>query len=191
MGKLFSVIKKGYYGNVVTIMFCEKELLRFYRSQTGARVFLFGKKFLKRSLPEKYLLKNACNNASMQASCFDDIVRQSKKTVVFVIDSMESIGGVEMRLYHEACYLKSIGYEPIIVAKYNLIDKLREFCNIDIIEIFPSYKMKLHKHRLRFSHNIIKPISKIRCLIIQQNIASLSFKLYFATMIGSYPILFK
>lgn len=128
MGKLFSVIKKGYYGNVVTVMFREKELLRFYRSQTGARVFLFGKKFLKRSLPEKYLLKNACNNASMQASCFDDIVRQSKKTVVFVIDSMESIGGVEMRLYHEACYLKSIGYEPIIVAKYNLNDKLAIFC---------------------------------------------------------------
>lgn len=130
MGKLFSVIKKGYYGNVVTIMFCEKELLRFYRSQTGERVFLFGKKFLKRSLPEKYLLKNACNNASMQASCFDDIVRQSKKTVVFVIDSIEDLGGVETRLYHEACYMKSIGYEPIIVTKYDRSDKLREFCNI-------------------------------------------------------------
>ena len=50
----------------------------------------------------------------------------------------------------------------------------RQICNIDIMEIFPSFKMKLYKHRLRFSHNIIKPISKIRCLIIQQNIAKLT-----------------
>ena len=130
MGKLFSVIKKGYYGNVVTIMFCEKELLRFYRSQTGERIFLFGKKFWKRSIPERYLLKNGCNNASIQACGLDDIVRQSKKTVVFVIDSIEDLGGVETRLYHEACYMKSIGYEPIIVTKYDRSDKLREFCNI-------------------------------------------------------------
>lgn len=35
MGKLVSIIKKGYYGNVVTVMFREKEIVRFYRSQTG------------------------------------------------------------------------------------------------------------------------------------------------------------
>ena len=130
MGKLVSIIKKGYYGNVVTVMFREKEIVRFYRSQTGERIFLFGKKFWKRSIPERYLLKNGCNNASIQACGLDDIVRQSKKTVVFVIDSIEDLGGVETRLYHEACYMKSIGYEPIIVTKYDRSDKLREFCNI-------------------------------------------------------------
>lgn len=130
MGKLVSIIKKGYYGNVVTVMFREKEIVRFYRSQTGERIFLFGKKFWKRSIPERYLLKNGCNNASIQACGLDDIVRQSKKTVVFVIDSIEDLGGVETRLYHEACYMKSIGYEPIIVTKYDRSDKLREFYNI-------------------------------------------------------------
>lgn len=68
MGKLVSIIKKGYYGNVVTVMFREKEIVRFYRSQTGERIFLFGKKFWKRSIPERYLLKNGCNNASIQAA---------------------------------------------------------------------------------------------------------------------------
>ena len=52
MGKLVSIIKKGYYGNVVTVMFREKEIVRFYRSHTGERIFLFGKKFWKRSIPE-------------------------------------------------------------------------------------------------------------------------------------------
>ena len=130
MGKLFSIIKKGYYGNVVTVLSREKEIVRFYRSQTGERLFLFGKKVWKRSIPDRYLLKNGCNNASIQACGLDDIVRQSKKTVVFVIDSIEDLGGVETRLYHEACYMKSIGYEPIIVTKYDRSDRLREFCNI-------------------------------------------------------------
>lgn len=130
MGNLFSIIKKGYYGNVVTVLSREKEIVRFYRSQTGERLFLFGKKVWKRSIPDRYLLKNGCNNASIQACGLDDIVRQSKKTVVFVIDSIEDLGGVETRLYHEACYMKSIGYEPIIVTKYDRSDRLREFCNI-------------------------------------------------------------
>lgn len=130
MGKLFSIIKKGYYGNIVTVLSREKEIVRFYRSQTGERLFLFGKKVWKRSIPDRYLLKNGCNNASIQACGLDDIVGQSKKTVVFVIDSIEDLGGVETRLYHEACYMKSIGYEPIIVTKYDRNDRLREFCNI-------------------------------------------------------------
>ena len=130
MRSLFSIIKKGYYENIVTVLSREKEIVRFYRSQTGERLFLFGKKVWKRSIPDRYLLKNGCNNASIQACGLDDIVGQSKKTVVFVIDSIEDLGGVETRLYHEACYMKSIGYEPIIVTKYDRNDWLREFCNI-------------------------------------------------------------
>lgn len=104
--------------------------MRFYRSQTEKRIFLFGKKFWKRSIPKRYLVKNGYNNALIQAYCLADIVRQFKKTVVVVIDSIEELGGGEARLYHEACYMKRIRYEPIIVTEYDRSDKLREFYSI-------------------------------------------------------------
>ena len=47
-----------------------------------------------------------------------------------IVDSLESSGGVETRLYHQASYLKQNGYEPIIITEYNLNDKLKEFENI-------------------------------------------------------------
>ena len=61
--KLFRIIKKGYYGNILSIKFLDEEFIRVHRSYKMDSLFFCGMKLLKKELSSKYILKSIYNNS--------------------------------------------------------------------------------------------------------------------------------
>ena len=119
-----------------------KEIFRIERDDVRKKVFVFGKKVYSKRYPVSDWLKAFCENGfrmlynhARYAENRDqlDRMRSGKgKRILYVTDSLESVGGVETRLVKQINYLRFSMWECALLTQENVFLPSLGFVNVHL-----------------------------------------------------------
>ena len=118
------------------------------RHPENEEIFVFGKRVLSRPLPIRYLLKNFINLSIMKTnrSEISKFYDNTQHRILYILDTLEKIGGVETRLASQLDYLSKHGITPMILTEYNRIAPTFRYVNKQQNKTTPNKKQK-HKQQ--------------------------------------------
>ena len=115
------------------------------RHPENEEIVVFGKRVLSRPLPKRYLLKNFINISMMKTnrSEISKINDNTQHRILYILDTLEKIGGVETRLASQLDYLSKHGITPMILTEYNRFAPTFRYVNFHLDYSAPNSEQML------------------------------------------------
>lgn len=116
------------------LLVCSYPIVTIARNQQKEELRLFGVRIYRRPLPARYELKRLINLTLMGANHRElvKIDQNSTTRILYVMDSLEIVGGVETRLLSQFKYLSELGITPILLTEKNFFSPTFEYANFHL-----------------------------------------------------------
>ena len=184
------ILFDNVFGTQRNITVFGREILNIRRTERRTELCIFGKRIARFSLP-KSLLMNAARNDALDAVNRLEIERFEREhpdrtqlpRILFVVDTLETVGGVETRTEKLFDFLRRNGFEPIILAEKNFYTPLKDFINLrliteavnvdaklfDIVRLVKPVTVEFQFKEPKLFHSIdierLKKLSRVGCTI--------------------------